>query len=137
MDDTCNITGKEYDGRETKEHDARYQRAVRRLVENFAAVPERWARAVAKESGDEFFGVMWGTMFLVNNHVDQERILALLRDIDDEDLGTVREIADTGVYAWEIDGELVLGINGAGYDFYSEHWNKLYDALGYRWHETN
>ena len=39
-----------------------------------------------------------------------------------------------GSTAVDCDGELVLGINGAGYDFYSDHWSKLYDALGYHWH---
>ena len=46
-----------------------------------------------------------------------------------------QEVADTGIYAIEIDGELILGIDGAGYDFYTNHWAKLYDALGYHWHE--
>ena len=47
-----------------------------------------------------------------------------------------REVGETGISAFEIDGELVLGINGAGYDFYEHHWIPLYEALGYGWHET-
>lgn len=46
-----------------------------------------------------------------------------------------QEVGDTGVYATEVDDQLILGINGAGYSFHAEHWSKLYEALGYRWHE--
>lgn len=28
-----------------------------------------------------------------------------------------------------------IGIDGGGYDFYQEHWHKLYDAFGIHWHE--
>ena len=132
MDDSRDITGKE----ELVIAERRAQ-AIRDLVDGFSAIPERWARILADEYGDDFKGVMWGTMFLVNNYVDRERIFDLLRTVDDEELGVVREVADIGIFAWEIDGELVLGINGAGYDFFASHWRKLYDALGYRWHESN
>jgi len=44
-------------------------------------------------------------------------------------------VGDTGVMAREFDGELLLGIDGAGYDFHEDHWIPLYLALGYGWHE--
>jgi hypothetical protein len=81
---------------------------------------------------------MWGTMFIVNDSVDKRRIKALLKPVEDEEdeLYGSQEVGDTGISAFEIDGELVLGINGAGYDFYEQHWTPLYNALGYEWHET-
>jgi hypothetical protein len=93
---------------------------------------------VAQHTGAEFNGVMWGTMFLVNDPVDKQRIQALLQPIVDEEdeLYGYEEVGDTGIFAFDIDGEVVLGINGAGYDFYEHHWLPLYAALGYAWHET-
>ncbi len=44
-------------------------------------------------------------------------------------------VGSTGIWAREFDGHLLLGINGAGYDFYSSHWVRLYDELGYSWHK--
>jgi hypothetical protein len=60
---------------------------------------------------------MWGTMFLVNDPVDKRRIQALLQPVEDEEdeLYGTEEVGDTGISAFDIDGEVVLGINGAGY----------------------
>lgn len=44
-------------------------------------------------------------------------------------------VGDTGILAIEFDGYLLLGINGAGYSFHDSHWSRLYDELGYKWHE--
>src|SRR4029434_10497156 len=81
---------------------------------------------------------MWGTCFLVRDPVDKERVQALLHPVTDEedDLSGCQEVGQTGISAFAIDGELVLGINGASYDFYEHHWIPLYEALGYSWHET-
>lgn len=136
MEDSVNTISKDSKNR-YGQGDVRYDQAVRDLVGQFAAIPEYWIRCVAQECGDDFDGVMWDTMFLVNNSVDQRKIRDLLRPVDDEALGSVHEISTTGIFAWEIDSECVLGINGAGYDFYAEHWSKLYDSLDYRWHESD
>lgn len=46
------------------------------------------------------------------------------------------EVAELGFTIIHHDDELWgLGIDGAGYDFYSAHWEPLYDLLGYKWHE--
>lgn len=45
-----------------------------------------------------------------------------------------QDVGSTGIIAREIDGELLLGINGAGYDFFESHWRRLYEELGYSWH---
>lgn len=47
------------------------------------------------------------------------------------------EIADLGFTIIHYDGELWgIGIDGAGYDFYSAHWCPLYDFLGFKWHDV-
>ena len=109
-----------------------------RLVDGFSAIPTDWVQIVAQQTGAEFYGIMWGTMFIVNDPVDKERIQALLHTVKDEedDLSGCQEVGQTGINAFDVDGELVLGIQGAGYDFYEHHWVPLYEALGYSWHET-
>jgi hypothetical protein len=94
---------------------------------------------VAVQTGAAFYGIMWGTMFLVNDPVDKRRIQTLLQPVDDEEdeLYGCEEVGNTGIFAFDIDGEFVLGINGAGYDFYEHHWIPLYEALGYSWHESD
>ena len=111
--------------------------AAERLVNGFSAIPTEWVQIVAEQTGSEFYGIMWGTMFLVNDPVDKRRIQALLHPVTDEedDLYGCQEVGQTGIYAFDVDGHLVLGINGAGYDFYEHHWIPLYEALGYGWHE--
>jgi hypothetical protein len=95
-------------------------------------------KIVAEHTGAEFYGIMWGTMFLVNDPVDKRAIQALLQPVTDEEdeLYGSEEVGNTGIFAFDIDGEIVLGIHGAGYDFYEHHWIPLYEALGYAWHES-
>jgi hypothetical protein len=111
--------------------------AAEKLVNGFSSIPTDWIKAVAEKTNDEFYGIMWGWMWIVNDSVDESRINKLLKPVEDEDdeLYGNQEVASTGIYAFEIDGYLVLGINGAGYDFYESHWIPLYEALGYQWHE--
>lgn len=59
--------------------------------------------------------------------------------IDEEWLGrddNLRVMADCGfrIYEQEDIGYL-FGIDGAGYDFYGEHWIPLYKARGLHWHK--
>lgn len=51
------------------------------------------------------------------------------------DMSGWQPVGDTGLLACVIDGELILAINGGGYDFYDAHWIPLYRELGYSWHE--
>ena len=91
--------------------------AAARLVTSFSAIPTEWVKIVAAQTGAEFYGIMWGTMFLVNDPVDKRRIQAILQPVadEDDDLYGTQEVGDTGISAFEIDGELILGIHGAGY----------------------
>ncbi len=40
----------------------------------------------------------------------------------------------TAAYIYEVEGTYVLGINGAGWNFYDGVWDRLYDAAGLHWH---
>lgn len=40
----------------------------------------------------------------------------------------------TAVYIYELDDEYIIGVNGAGWDFYDGVWNKLYDVADLHWH---
>ncbi len=110
--------------------------AVQRMVDQFSSIPQEWVQTMAEKNSDEFYGIMWGTMWIVNDHVDIRRIEKLLKSVNDEDdeMNGYQEIGDTGIYAFNIADKLVLGINGAGYDFFEDHWTPLYETLGYKWH---
>ena len=70
---------------------------------------------------------MWGWMWAFGDSIDEEWL-----DRDDN----LRVMADCGfrIYKQEDIGYL-FGIDGAGYDFYGEHWIPLYKARGLRWHK--
>lgn len=58
----------------------------------------------------------------------------------DEEMGGERCVLDkngdtTAVFIYELDGEHVIGVNGAGWDFYDGVWDRLYDAAGLKWHK--
>jgi len=115
--------------------------AIERMVKEFSIVPQEWVRRLSETFGNNFYGVMWGWMFVVSNSVDRSRIEKHLHPVEDEDdemHGTL-QVADLNLYAWYIgpadDHELVLGIHGAGWNFYDGVWDELYNLLGYRWHE--
>ena len=121
----------------------KYRHAVTRLVDSFSLVPSRWIAELADHRSENVTLPMWDTLFWPNNSVDIRNIERLLVDLStegDADRETLkrcgwRQVADTGVLAWRFDDELLLGIDGAGYDFFTEHWEPLYAALGYQWHE--
>jgi len=118
------------------------RKAVYRLVDSFSQIPSRWIEELS-EHRDEWLSLpMWGTFFVPKEGADVRNIEKLMKPIesDNEDHESLRdagwqEVAETGIYAVWFDDELLLGIHGAGYDFYSQHWSKLYDSLGYRWYE--
>ena len=76
---------------------------------------------------DRDFLPMWGTMFDVPN-MDQEWV----RD-------NLDKVAECGfrIYDFETMDLLLLGIDGAGYDFYEAHWIPLYEARGLTWHKED
>ena len=116
--------------------------AVHRLVDSFSLIPTRWIQELAHSKENYLTFPMWGTLFMPNDPCDVRRIDALCRAIECEDDGDLQElrdsgwraVGDTGVLAIFFEDELLLGIHGAGYDFYEAHWAPLYQALDYRWH---
>lgn len=63
----------------------------------------------------------------------------VLGEYVDEEMGGAHCVLDTkgnrtAMYVYDIDGTIVLGVHGAGWDFYSGVWDKLYDILGLQWH---
>ncbi|WP_144057360.1 hypothetical protein [Novipirellula maiorica] len=43
-------------------------------------------------------------------------------------------IPETGLFVYDLDGYLLVGVDGIGYDFFDAHWRPLYEVLGLRWH---
>lgn len=111
------------------------RKAVNRLVDGFSTIPGSLADRVLPE--DLAGRPMWSTIFIVLNDTDASRIRSMLTTPEEGDglEGSDWQcVGDTGIYATEVEGELILGIDGAGYSFHAEHWQPLYEALNYHWH---
>lgn len=69
---------------------------------------------------------MWGTMWAFGDPADEDWL----------ENGGLQKMADCGfrIYEQEDYGH-IFGIDGAGYDFYDEHWIPLYRARGLHWHD--
>jgi hypothetical protein len=82
--------------------------------------------AVNWRGSQEAWPAMWGTVFQPDERIDREWMIA-----------NADEIADKcGIHVFECDElECFLAIDGAGYDFYAEHWAPLYRLRGLQWHE--
>lgn len=73
---------------------------------------------------DGFFP-MWGTMWQFGNNIDEYWL--------EENL---QEMANCGFRIYESENYgYFFGIDGAGYDFYEQHWISLYKARGLEWHD--
>lgn len=78
------------------------------------------------ESADRF--PMWGVMWAFSDSCDNGWL---------EDEENLRKMAECGFRIYESeDYGYIFGIDGAGYDFYTEHWIPLYKARGLKWHEN-
>lgn len=58
----------------------------------------------------------------------------------DEEMCYERSVLDidgdpTSMFIYEVGDEYVVGINGAGWDFYDGVWDRIYDTLGLHWHK--
>ena len=65
---------------------------------------------------------------------------ALLEEYINEEMSGAHRILDkdgnpTAAYIYDIAGDYVVGVHGAGWNFYDGVWDKLYDVCGIRWHE--
>ena len=75
---------------------------------------------------------IWGIMWAFPDQIDIEWATG-------EYLGPhLQEIADCGFRIYQSDDfGILLGIDGAGYNFYDAHWIPLYKARGLHWHKTD
>ena len=70
---------------------------------------------------------MWGTMWSFGDSCDDWWL--------EEDNG-IELMSQCGFRIYESEEfGYFFGIDGAGYDFYAEHWIPLYKARGLQWHE--
>ena len=70
---------------------------------------------------------MWGTMWQFGDSFDDYWL---------EEMDGIRVMSECGFRIYESDvWGYFFGIDGCGYDFYSEHWIPLYRKRGLRWHD--
>lgn len=70
---------------------------------------------------------MWTTMW---------QTIGVLSHWVEENMHTVASLGFQIYECDDLDG-YILGIDGAGYDFYESHWIPLYEAQGLEWHNQN
>lgn len=69
---------------------------------------------------------IWGTMWAFGDSLDNEWI----------ESDGLQIMANCGFRIYEQeDYGYIFGIDGAGYDFYEDHWIPLYKARGLQWHD--
>lgn len=71
---------------------------------------------------------MWGTMWTFGEGIDEDWARENLEIL-----------AECGFRIFEdgVTGDIYIGIDGAGYDFYEMHWIPLYEARGLKWHSED
>ncbi len=80
---------------------------------------------------------MWGHMWIVSDGLGKQlEGLSLVVSWNEEMKGEMR-VADTAMFLYYIDNRYVVGIHGAGWDFFDGVWDVVYDALGMRWHDED
>lgn len=81
------------------------------------------------ELEEDGFLPTWGTMWQFEDSADDYWL---------EKMNGIRIMSECGFRIYE-SGEwgYFFGIDGAGYDFYSEHWIPLYLKRGLRWHDPD
>lgn len=103
---------------------------IKEVYEDYIMVEDSEGEKIKIENGDyevedEGGFPMWGTMWTFGNSLDSEWVLKNLQTVSD--LGF-------RIYEDYENGEIYIGIDGAGYDFYEAHWIPLYKARGLQWH---
>ncbi len=103
------------------------------IKDGLYSIKEHNSDSVVKcESGDfevqrDDYFPMWGTLWTFDSTVDRWWL---------EERNGLQLMADCGFRIYEQeDYGFVFGIDGAGYDFYEDHWIPLYRARGLKWHE--
>lgn len=71
---------------------------------------------------------MWGTLWTFSCNLDEEWA---------KENPSLLSKCGFRIFEDQETGEIYLGIDGAGYNFYDAHWIPLYEARGLQWHTTN
>jgi hypothetical protein len=118
--------------------------AAQRWIREFNAIPQEllllvlqadpnciWEVTQREETDDEpmDFFPMWATMWSFGECIDNDWL---------EHSDNIKRVSGCGIRVYETSIPqlpYVLGIDGAGYDFYEAHWIPLYEERGLRWHE--
>ncbi len=141
---------------ETEEMKKKKEECIKLWVErNFSGVPTEWVQAVAEKKGlDIYAWPMWGTMWLVDDYIGEKLMEASVMmttsdecenhdkdtncdTCDTEEMAGAYNIKGTSAYIYDIDGQYVVGIHGAGWNFYQGVWDALYDICGTEWHKNS
>lgn len=125
--------------------------AIHDFVEQrLSSIPQEWVSIVAEHYNEPHRLPMWGTMWFIDDvwgeklHKDarimEEYEEGKDEELYDEEMEGERCILDengntTPLFIYEIEGEYLLGVHGAGYNFYHGVWDKLYDTLQLKWHQ--
>jgi len=132
------------------------QEAIERFVKELSPIPQEWVKIVADAKDANIYAwPMWGTMWFVDQilgeklmkhaqstyaTIEEAKEAGVSGDpeeyVNDEMAGAYN-IKGTAAYIYEIDGEYLIGVHGAGWDFYDGVWDVLYDLCGYEWHKQN
>lgn len=79
---------------------------------------EEWRFSEMEEECNDWGYPMWGTLWMADTLM--ENFI----------LEHMYQVAEIGFKIYETEeGDILLGIDGAGYDFYENHWNHLYNLI--------
>jgi hypothetical protein len=112
--------------------------AIRHFVDRFLQqIPTHWVQIVADQQGEYHRFPMWGKMFIAENWIGKKlwERSGIVNAPGDIEMDGERQIGDTPAYIYQIDERYVIGVHGAGWDFYEGVWDKLYDLAGLTWHQ--
>ncbi len=105
----------------------------------FSAVRTKYFAEAAEESSVFIEYPICGEVYLTSDESLDSQIRELLTDVDckSDDMAKLAKsgwqaVGNTGMLAFDLDGELALSVHGYGYDFFDTHWEPLYEALGYQ-----
>lgn len=113
--------------------------ATKEWVREFNAIPCSIIEKICKYNIDSIYELteqdeenyytdflpMWGTMWTFGESLDE-----------DWARGNIEIMQSCGFRVYEQDDlGILFGIDGAGYNFYEEHWIPLYKARGFKWHD--
>ena len=110
--------------------------ATREWVREFNAIPQSVIIKICEldidsvyelTTPDEYddFLPMWSTMWTFGESLDED----WARE-------NIEIMQDCGFRVYENDDfGIIFGIDGAGYNFYENHWIPLYKARGLKWHD--